>query len=45
MVRGTTSPEKEKSNKQPKSKRQVGGQDPRPKLSEEGRKKEVDLMS
>lgn len=45
MVRGTTSPEKEKSNKQPKSKRQVGGQDPRPKLSEGGRKKEVDLMS
>lgn len=42
MVQGTTSPEKEKSNKQPKSKRQV---DPRPKLSEGGRKKEVDLMS
>lgn len=43
MVQGTASPEKEKSNKQPSSKRQVGGQDPRPKLSEGGHKKEVDL--
>ena len=43
MVQCTTSPQKEKSNKQPSSKRQVGRQDPRPKLSKGGRKEEVDL--